>query len=507
MTRGDTVLTDMDKWTEIRRRALVDGQSMRQLQEEFHLHWKTLRKILDHPEPPGYRGQRPRPKPKLGPLFPVHHRILEDDRKAPRKQRHTAKRVFERLRDEHGYQGGLKAVKDAVCGWRQGHAEVFVPLAHPPGEAQVDFGGAEITLDGRPTKVALFVMTLPHSDAIFCHAFPRECTEAFLEGHVRAFEFFGGVPRRISYDNLRIAVARITGGRGREVTDEFHRLRSHYLFEAHFCRVRRPNEKGHVETLVGYSRRNFLVPVPVVHGGLEPLNQRLAARCAEELGRHLRGKPATKGELLDRERVAFLPLPAEVFVAQRLKPARASSLSLVRFDTNDFSVPTAYAHRVVTVVAAVDVVRIVADDLTVARHPRRWDRHQVTYDPIHYLALLERKPGALDFAAPLAGWELPVCFGVLRRRLEAELGGPGTRQFIKVLRLLERADPGELTRAVKLALELGIADADAVRLILEHRRERPVGLFCLDGHPHLKEVAVPMPDLRAYASLRTGVMP
>jgi transposase len=501
------VLTDMDKWTEIRRRALVDGQSMRQLQREFHLHWKTLRKILDHPEPPGYRQGRPRPKPKLGPFLPVPHQILSDDRRAPKKQRHTAKRVFERLRDEHGYQGGLAAVKDAVRDWRQRHAEVFAPLAHPPGEAQVDFGEAEVTLDGKPTKVALFVMTLPYSDAIFVCAFPRECTEAFLEGHARAFEFFGGVPRRISYDNLRIAVAKITGGRGREVTDEFQRLRSHYLFEAHFCLVRRPNEKGHVETLVGYARRNFLVPVPALHGGLEPLNQRLAAHCREELGRRLRGKPATKGELLDEERTAFLASPAEAFAAHRVKPAKASSLSLVRFDTNDYSVPTAFAHRTVAVVAAVDTVRIVVDDLTVACHPRRWDRHQVTYDPIHYLALLERKPGALDFAAPLKGWELPVCFGVLRRRLEAELGGSGTRQFIKVLRLLERASPEELTRAIQRALELGIADADAVRLILEHRRERPLGLFCLDGRPQLKWVTVPVPDLTAYASLVAGVAP
>jgi transposase len=501
------VLTDMDKWTEIRRRALVEGQSMRQLQREFRLHWKTLRKILDHPEPPGYRQARPRPKPKLGPYLAVLHQILGDDKKAPKKQRHTAKRVFERLRDEYGYPGGLTAVKDAVRAWRREHTEVFVPLAHPPGEAQVDFGEAEVTLDGRPTKVALFVMTLPYSDAMFVCAFPRECTEAFLEGHVRAFEFFGGVPRRISYDNLKIAVAKITGGRQRKVTDAFLGLQSHHLFEAHFCLVRRPNEKGHVETLVGYARRNFLVPVPAVHGGLEPLNGRLAARCREELGRRLRGKPATKGELLAEERTAFLPTPTEVFAAHRVKPAKASSLSLVRFDTNDYSVPTAYAHRGVTVVAAVDTVRIVADDLTVACHARRWDRHQVTYDPVHYLALLERKPGALDFAAPLRGWELPVCFGVLRRRLEAEFGGPGTRQFIKVLRLLEWADPAELTRAVQRALELGTSDADAVRLILEHSRERPVGLFCLDGRPHLKQVAVPLPDLTAYTSLAAGVAP
>ena len=501
------MLTDMDNWTEIRRRVLVDGQSMRSVQREFHLHWKTLRKILDHPEPPGYRQQRPRAKPKIGPFLPVLHQILEDDRKAPRKQRHTAKRVFERLRDEHGYSGGLTAVKDAVRQWRREHTEVFVPLAHPPGEAQVDFGEAEVTLDGRPTKVALFVMTLPYSDAIFVRAFPRECTEAFLEGHARAFAFLGGVPRRIGYDNLKIAVARITGGRGRVVTREFPRLKSHHLFEAHFCLVRRPNEKGHVETLVGYARRNFLVPVPAVAGGLEPLNERLERACHEDLARRLWGKPAIKADLLAEERRALLPVPAEAFVAARVEPRDVDSLSLVSFDANQYSVPTEFAHHRVTVVATVDTIRVVVGDRVAATHRRCWGREQVTYEPVHYPALLERKPGALDFAAPLEGWELPVCFGVLRRRLEAEFGGPGTRQFIRVLRLLEWASPAELTRAVGQALELGAADADAVRLILEHRRERPVGLFCLDGRPHLKLVGVPPPDLSAYAGLAAGVAP
>jgi hypothetical protein len=221
----------------------------------------------------------------------------------------------------------------------------------------------------------------------------------------------------------------------------------------------------------------------------------------------LRGKPVTKAGLLAEEHAAMLPLPAEAFLAARVEQPTADSLSLVRFDTNDYSVPTAYAHHKLTVVGTVDAVRIVAGDHVVAEHRRCWDREQVTYDPVHYLALLERKPGALDFAAPLEGWELPVCFGVLRRRLEAEFGGPGTRRFIKVLRLLERASPRELTRAVERALELGVADADAVRLILEHRGEEAVDLFCLDGRPHLKRVAVPAPDLLAYASLAPGVTP
>src|SRR3954471_2586839 len=497
----------MDNWAEIRRRVLVDGLGKRAACREFDIHWDTLTKILAHPEPPGYRRTKPRPKPKLDPFLPVIHQILEDDKKAPKKQRHTAKRIFERLRDEHGYTGGKSIVKEAVAAWRGSRAEVFVPLAHRPGEAQVDFGEAEITLDGQPTKVALFVMTLPYSDATFCCAFPRECTEAFLEGHVRAFEFLGGVPRRISYDNLKIAVAKVLGGRDRKLTAAFLRLKSHHLFESHFCRVRRPAGRGHVETLVGYARRTFLVPVPAVHGGLEPLNAELEARCRDDLSRKLWGKPAIKADRLDEERPALLPLPAEAFVAARVELRSVDSLSLVGFDSNQYSVPTEFAHRRVTAVGTVDEVRIVVGDRVVATHRRSWGREGVFYEPAHYLALLERKPGALDFAAPLGGWELPVCFGVLRRRLEAEFAGPGTRQFIQVPRLLEWAALKDLTQAVSRALELGVADADAVRLILEHRRERPVGLFCLDGRPHLKLVNVPGPDLGGYASLMAGVTP
>src|SRR3954471_17239660 len=303
----------MDNRAEIRRRVLADGLSGRAACREYKIHWKTLQKILSNAEPPGYRRTRPRRPSILDPLLPVVHQILEDDKKAPKKQRHPAKRIFGRLRAEHGYRGGLTIVKEAVRARRLTTAEVFVPLAHPPGEAQADFGHAEVILDGQPTKVAVFVMTLPYSDAVFACAFPRECTEAFLEGHVRAFEFFGGVPRRISYDNSRIAVARITGPRDRKLTDEFLRLKSHHLFQEHSCLVRRPNEKGHVETLVGFALRNFLVPVPAGHGGFGPLNARLEADCLADLSRRARGKPATTAELLAEERTAMLPLPAEVF--------------------------------------------------------------------------------------------------------------------------------------------------------------------------------------------------
>jgi transposase len=241
----------MELWTEIRRRVLTKELSQRAACKEYELGWWTLQKILAHAEPPGYRRTKPRPCPKMERFLPLVHQILKDDGQAPRKQRHTAKRIWERLRDEHGFEGGYSIVKQAVRQWRQQRQEVFLPLSHPPGEAQVDFGEATVNLAGEQKKVALFVLTLPYSGTIFIQVFPRECTETFLEGHRRAFEFFGGVPRRISYDNSAIAVIEVLSGRERKLTKEFLRLESHYLFQHHFCLVRRPNEKGACGTAAG----------------------------------------------------------------------------------------------------------------------------------------------------------------------------------------------------------------------------------------------------------------
>ena len=390
----------MEKWVEIRRRVLTKEISKRGACTEYGLQWRTLQRILRHEEPAKYQLKEPRRKQKLEKFLPIIHEILKQDEKAPKKQRHTAQRIFDRLRTEYSYDGGLTIVKDAVRAYKQRQAEVFVPLSHRPGEAQVDFGEALVKLRGEQVKVAMFVMTLPYSDAIFCQVFPRECTEAFQEGHKQAFEFFGGVPRRISYDNSRIAVAKITGGRGREVTREFLRLEGHYLFEHHFCLVRRPCEKGHVETLIGYSRRNYLVPIPETDS-LESLNAELKQRCRKDLSRKLRGKPATKEELFAEEQTWFLAIGPQEFEARRVTPAKANSLSLVRFECNDYSVPTEYAHHDMTVIGGIEEVRLVVADRLVAQHRRHWGKEHIEFNPVHYLALLERKPGALDYARPL----------------------------------------------------------------------------------------------------------
>jgi len=493
----------MDMWNEVRRRVLVEGASKRSIRREYRIGSETLAKILANPEPPGYRMRAARPRPKVGEFLGVIDEILVADRAAPPKQKHTSKRIFERLRDEYGYTGGITQVKEAVAAARLGSRESFVPLSHPPGEAQFDFGEANVVIDGVACKAALAVMTLPYSDAFCVSAFPRECTETFQAGHVRAFEFFGGVPTRTSYDNTSIAVKKVVGT-GRDLTREFLRLESHHLFTHHFCRVGRGNEKGVVENLVGYGRRNFLVPVPSF-GSFAELNAYLIVACTADLHRRVRGKADNKIDRLETDRAAMLALPAEQFEPRRVVTATANSLSLVRFDRNDYSVPTAFAFHDVTTVGGIDEVTIAVGTDVVARHRRHWGKEQTVYDPRHYLALLERKPGAFDYARPLEHWDLPDCFGVLRRRLESELASAGTREYIKVLRLLEQATLAALTAAVTQALTIGATGSDAIGLILTHAAERPVGLFSLDGRPHLKAFSIPPPDLGAYGALtQTG---
>jgi hypothetical protein len=222
----------------------------------------------------------------------------------------------------------------------------------------------------------------------------------------------------------------------------------------------------------------------------------------------VRGKPGTAGTLLAEDRAAFLPLPPRPFEARRVTQATADGQSLVRFDTNSYSVPTRYARRRLTVVATVDEVRFVHEDRLVARHPRCWGREQCRFDPVHYLALLEHKPGGLDYARPLERWDLPDGFGLLRRRLEAaDPTGRGTRAFIRVLRLLERFPLTQVADAVRHALDIGVTDPDSIRVILDHRADRPVALFALDGRPHLRAVRVAPTDVAAYGALLPGVAP
>ena len=494
----------MELYGRVRRAVLVEGRSQRAVAREFGITRKTIQKMLRYSVPPGYRRQQAVKRPKLGPWLGVIDAILEEDKTQPAKQRHTAKRIFERLKAEHGFSGGYTIVKDYVHTAELRSREMFVPLTHAPGEAQADFGEALVVVDGVEQKAHFLAMDLPHSDDGFVVAFPAETTEAFLEGHVRAFAYFDGVPRRILYDNTKIAVAKILGGQERQKSRAFSELQSHYLFAAKFGRPAKGNDKGKVEGLVGYARRNFMVPIPRV-SSWEELNAYLEAQCRQRRERRLRGHTETIGERFQRDRAAFLPLLTSPYEACEKVATRVSSLALVRYRGNDYSVPTCYGHRDVLVKGYVHEVVIACGSDVIARHPRSYEREAVIFDPLHYLALIEQKTRALDQAAPLVGWQLPECFSTLRRLLEAHLRKHGSREYVQVLRLMETFSIAEVTGAIEDALQLGTISFDAVKHLLLCRIEQRPPRLDMENYPHLPLAQVRTTQAADYMALLTEV--
>ena len=495
----------MELYARVRRAVLVEGKSRRAVAREFGLARKTVGKMLEYSLPPGYQRRKPVRRPKLGPWQGVIDAIMADDKSRPAKQRHTAKRIFERLRAEHGYAGGYTIVKDYVRQSRIGGQEMFVPLRHAPGEAQADFGEAMVVIAGVECKAHFMAFDLPHSDDCFVCAFPAETTEAFLDGHVRAFEYFGAVPTRILYDNTRLAVARILGDGQRLKTRAFSELQSYYLFAEKFGRPAKGNDKGKVEGVVGYVRRNFMVPIPRV-ASWDELNASFIAECRARRTRRLRGHSETIAERFERDRAVFLPLPDAPYEACEKVTVRVSSISLVRYRTNDYSVPTEYGHRQVLVKGYVHRVEIVCASVVIARHERSYAREAAIYDPLHYLALLEHKSRALDQAAPLTGWQLPECFVQLRRLLEARLNKHASREYIQVLRLLETFALEEVTPAIEEALRLNTISFDAVRHLLLCRIERRPPRLDLQNWPHLPAANVRTTQATDYMALLSSAV-
>jgi hypothetical protein len=345
---------------------------------------------------------------------------------------------------------------------------------------------------------------LPYSGCVFATAFENEKSECWWEGHNRAFEFFGGVPRRISYDNASALVWKVLRGRERKQTSGLRELVSHYLFEPHFCQVRRANEKGVVENSVGYVRRNWLVPVPQA-ASVDEISAQLVENCRDELRRKARGKRQTKAELLEQDRAALLALPGVPFDACRKVSGMANSMSTVRFEGNDYSVPVRFAHHPVQIKGYVDRVEIYCSREQAAAHKRLFGSGEISLDPLHYLPLLEKKPGGLDHGLPFRNWQLPACFDTLRKRFEERLGpSGGAREYIGVLRLLNKHPLAQLERAVTTALQLGVAKADAIALLAADRPQAPIAPLDLDGREHLRHVVVAVPNLDAYTTLLSG---
>lgn len=496
-------MKQVDLYGRVRHSVLIEGISQREAARIFGIDPRTVAKMLAFSVPPGYRRQQRVCRPKLDAFTGIIDQILEADKLVPKKQRHTSKRVFERLRDDHNFIGGITIVKDYIFTAKQRQQEMFIPLTHPPGHAQADFGEALAVIGGVEQKIRFLVMDLPHSDACFLKAYPAETTEAFCDAHVAAFAFFGGVPVSILYDNTRIAVARILGDGTRKRTRVFSELVSHYLFEDRFGRPGKGNDKGKVEGMVGYTRRNFMVPKPRF-ASFDDLNAHLAGRCCKRMDDKLRGHKGTIGERFEADAERLQPLPAVPYDACDKQSVRVSSLSLVRYRSNDYSVPTAYGHQEVLVRGYVHEVVIACGVEVIARHARSWEKEDYIYDPLHYLALIEQKTNALDQAAPLAGWELPEVFLILRRLMEARMGKKGKREFVQVLRLLETFRIVDVEAGIQSALERGTIGFDAVKHLVLCRIERRPPRLDMTVYPYLPKAHVAVTSPGDYMALLSG---
>ena len=355
-------------------------------------------------------------------------------------------------------------------------------------------------IGGVQQKVHYMVIDLPHSDACFVKAYPGETMEAFCDAHAAAFAFFGGIPLSILYDNTTLAVTKIKKEGKRDLTEEFTRLQSHYLFDTRFGRPAKGNDKGKVEGMVGFIRRNYLVPIPRF-ASFDALNAHLEEECLKRQGALLRGHEEDIEQRFVRDLDALMTLTAAPFDACKKKSTRANSVSLVRFHHNDYSVPVAYAHHEVQVRGYVHEVIIGCGSEVIARHERSYEKADFIFDPMHYLPLLEQKVGALDQAAPLKGWELPDEFATLHRLMEAHMGKKGKREYVQVLRLMETFELHEVHGAICQALNMGAIGYDAVKHLVLCRIEKRPPKLDLDVYPYLPKANVETTKPAAYMSL------
>ena len=488
------------------RLACREGMSERAAARHFGISRESVRKMLQFSVPPGYRRTAQVRRPKLDGFTELIDQWLEEDRRRPRKQRHTAKRVFDRLRAEYGFRGSYTIVKGYMREHRRRRRELFVPLVHPPGHAQADFGEARVVIGGVEQKAHFFAFYLPHSDACYVRAYRVATAEAWVDGHQHAFRFFGSVPRSVLYDNDRCLVSRILPDGTRRRARLFGGFLSHYLIRDRYGRPGKGNDKGAVEGLVGWARRNFMVPLPRF-GDFEALNRWFEERCHARQDAVLRGHQERIGQRLERDREAMGAVPGAPFEACEQVAGQVSAQSLVRYRTNDYSVPVAYGHRQVWVRGYVDRVVIGCGGEVIARHVRCYEREDMVFDPLHYLPLLEQKLGALDQAAPLAGWELPEAFHTLRRLMEARAGRAGRREYVQVLRLLETFDLHEVQGAVGHALALGAIGFDAVKHLVLCRVDKRPPKLDLDVYPYLPRATVGKTSPASYLCLMDSGAP
>lgn len=474
----------------IRRAYYVENKSIRQLSREEGLNRITIRKALSNDGVPHRSPAPPKQRPVFGPFQERVEKLLEERERLPRKQRYTSRRIFEIIASE-GYQGSESTVRQYIS--ERKHftqaPDVFLPLEYEPGQdAQVDWGEAYADIGGQRQKVQLFVMRLCFSRRTFAMAFPTQRQECFFEGHVEAFRHFGGIPHRISYDNLGTAVKIVfersgRAGRPRKEVSAFVSFRSHYLFESHFCTPGQGHEKGQVEHGVGYSRRNFLVPIPLARS-FQDLNQQILNRCIQEDLRQVARTDMTIGQAWEQERVHFFPLPGSAYECCVMTTVRLNPYSQATFETNRYSVPVKRARREVTLKAYPFTVEIWDGMEMLSSHSRCYGRYQDILDPLHYLPLLEQRPGAFDFTKPMKQWRRnwPAAYDEMLADLRKKWpDGRGVQEFVKILQLHQTYSAEIMRQAIERALQLHCVHLDGV-------------LYCihdLEGQPQTPEATPP----------------
>ncbi len=491
------------------RRARRDGKSIRQIAGEFEHSRNTIRKILKQAEPNPFPATRDRFAPLLGPVQEVIDQVLIDDETAPPKQRHTAAQLFRRLRDEHAYCGGYAQVRRYLQKHRRRHRETFIPLAHLPGQRlEADFGHIHVDFPEGRRLVPFLVTAWAYSNAPFVLALPFERTEAILEGMVAAFEFFGAVPKEVWWDNPRTVATLIHLGRERQLQPRYAALASHYVFSPLFCMPARGNEKPDAEGTVKAVQKRFATPVPRV-ADLDELNTFFRNRCEAERDRVVQSLsgPFTIKDRLAEDLAAATPPPTHRFDPCVVRPAvAADKYQSVAFDGNRYSVPRAFAFRMVTVKGYVDRVVIVAEGQAIATHARCSHKQTMILDPVHYLATLGRKPGALDHAPVFRDWKLPACFADFRAALEGHHGATGgSRRFARVLQLLGEHPLRRVHQAVE---ECRHAHLDSAEAVVQRTRTLAAIEAATRGgatpppEPSLiPHVQVPLPDLSRFDQL------
>lgn len=504
----------------IRRLHYIDKLSNRAIAARLEISRRTVTKALAHETVPTYTLSKPRPAPQLGAFKGRVEQLLADNKLLPKKQRYTAHKIFQLLQAE-GYSGSESSVQAAAVAFRKTNRkpQVFLPLEFDPGqEAQVDWGVAQACIAGVMQTVQLFVMRLNYSRRSFVRAYPSQKQEAFFEGHVLAFQHFGGIAHRLSYDNLAAAVKILLGleGRVREENRAFIALRSYYLFESHFCTPGQGHEKGGVEHSVGFSRRNFMVPIPHV-ASFEELNAYLLGECGRDDVRVVAGQSASIGQLWQVEKPYLRPLPLRAFECCVTRQARLTPYSQVVFETNRYSVPTDQVRAELVVKAypfRIDILRPgggagsgESSPAVVATHYRCYEKNQDVFDPLHYLALLEQRPGAFEHAKPLRRWrkEWPPSYQrALDHLIEKWPEGRGVREFIAILKLHQTHPAALVEQAVSQALLWGCVHLDGVTHCL-HQLGQPqqltLPLLDLSNRPELAAIGSQPVALEHYDQL------